>query len=150
MAVRQLEGDSQVERSPGARRCFIAAHPKTNLDTIRAILAERGIEATASYERPWIGARPIDTVMALIDNADVVIAVLDDPESSTNLGFELGYAFARDKKILIILPRDARSIPSEIASMHHIRANPGDAEGIAYNLDAQLAAPDPKRRPYIP
>ena len=86
MAVRQLADDAQSNRPTKARRCFIAAHPKTNLDAIRAILAERGIEATASYERPWIGARPIDTVMALIDNADLVIAVLDDPLSSTNLG----------------------------------------------------------------
>jgi nucleoside 2-deoxyribosyltransferase len=150
MAVRQLDDDPQTERSPVGRRCFIAAHPRTNLDTIRAILAERGIEATASYERPWIGARPIDTVMALIDGADLVIGVLDDPSSSTNLGFELGYAFARDKKIMVLLPQDSRTVPSDLAWTHHIRLNPTDSEGIAYNLDAILTGPMPNRQPHIP
>lgn len=150
MAVRQLTDDAQRNRPANARRCFIAAHPKTNLDTIRAILAERGIEATASYERPWIGARPIDTIMVLIDKADLVIAVLDDPASSTDLGFEIGYAFARDKKIMVLLPPDSRSVPSDLAWTHHIWVNPSDTEGIAYNLDALLAAPEPKRNPHIP
>src|SRR4051794_21657126 len=150
MAVRHVANDAQSEQSPRARRCFIAAHPKTNLDTIRALLAERGIEATASYERPWIGARPIDTVMALIEQADLVIGVLDDPASSTNLGFELGYAFARDKKIMVLLPRDSRSVPSDLAWTYHIRANPTDVEGISFNLDVLLGAPQPQRQPYIP
>ena len=150
MAVRQLAADQPSEPGSRARRCFIAANPKTNLETIRALLAERGIEATASYERPWIGARPIDTIMALIDRADLVIGVLDDPASNTNLGFELGYAFARDKKIMVLLPRDARTVPTDLAWTHHIRANPEDAEGIAYNIDALLASPEPRRQPYIP
>jgi hypothetical protein len=150
MAVRQLANDAGSDRPTKARRCFIAAHPKTNLDTIRAILAERGIEATASYERPWIGARPIDTVMVLIDRADLVIAVLEDPAASTDLGFEIGYAFARDKKIMVLLPPDSRSVPSDLTWTHHIRANAGDTEGIAYNLDALLVAPEPRRHPHIP
>jgi hypothetical protein len=150
MAVRQLVDDATSGVRSVARRCVIAAQPKTNLEVVRTLLAERGIEATATYERPWMGARPIDTVMAMIDSADLVIAVLDDPGSSTNLGFELGYAFARDKKIMVLLPPDSRSVPSDLAWTHHIRANPSDTEGIAFNLDALLAAPEPKRRPYIP
>jgi len=150
MAIRQLEGDPPAERSPGARRCFIAANPATNLDTIRAILAERGIESTASYERPWIGARPLDTVMALIEDSDLMIAVLDDPSTNANLLIEVGYGLARDKKIMVILPRDNRSVPSDLVSTLYIRANPTDVEAITYNLDALLAGPAPKRRPYIP
>src|SRR3954447_20339187 len=106
MAVRQIADDAQSEPTPRARRCFIAAHPTTNLETIRALLAERGIEATASYERPWIGARPFDTVMALIEAADLIVAILDDITTGANLLIELGYAIARDKKIMVILPRD--------------------------------------------
>src|SRR4051794_5498365 len=122
MAVREIAGDEQSEHSPRAKRCFIAAHPRTNLDTIRALLAERGFEATASYERPWTGARPIDTIMTLIDRADLVIGVLDDPAGSTNLGFELGYAFARDKKIMALLPPDSRAVPPDLAWTHQIQA----------------------------
>jgi hypothetical protein len=150
MAVRHLTDDAQPDRSTVARRCFIAAHPKTNLDTIRAILAERGIEATASYERPWIGARPLDTVMALIEAADLIVGVLDAPSMDANLLIELGYAIARDKKIMVILPRNSRSVPSDLVSTLYVRANPTDVEAIAYNLDALLAAPAPQRRPYIP
>lgn len=150
MAVRQIADDAQADRAPVARRCFIAADPKTNLNAIRAILAARGIEATASYERPWIGARPLDTVMALIEDADLVIAVLNDPSSSLNLGFELGYAFAHDKKIMAILPRGSGAVPSHLMSTLYIQADPSETEGIVYNLDALLTAPQPSRRPFIP
>ena len=136
MAVRQLEGDSQVERSPGARRCFIAAHPKTNLDTIRAILAERGIEATASYERPWIGARPLDTIMALIEDTDIVIAILDEPTNSANVLFEIGYAFARDKKIMVIQPPRIGSIPSDLGFVQRDGGLGGEGQGSGHAVES--------------
>jgi hypothetical protein len=150
MAVCQIADEDQPQPASRARRCFIAAHPKANLETIRALLAERGIEATASYERPWIGARPFDTVMALIDQADLVVGVLDDSRTNANLLIELGYAIARDKKIMVILPRDGATVPSDLVSTLYARANPTDADAIVYNLDALLAAPTPNRRPHIP
>jgi hypothetical protein len=150
MAVRQIADEDQPQPASRARRCFIAAHPKTNLETIRALLAERGIEATASYERPWIGARPFDTVMALIDQADLVVGVLDDSRTNANLLIELGYAIARDKKIMVILPRDWRKVPSDLASTHYIWAKPTDAEGLAFNIDMVLNGQSPRRQPHIP
>jgi hypothetical protein len=150
MAIQELSDTGPATSRASARRCVIAARPQVNIDAIRALLSERGIEATASYERPWLGARPLDTVMALINDANLVIGILDDPSSSTNLGFELGYAFARDKKIMVILGRGAGSVPSNLASTLSIRADPTDVEAITYNLDALLSAPDPKRRPYLP
>jgi hypothetical protein len=79
-----------------------------------------------------------------------MIAVLDDPSTSANLLIELGYALAHDKKIMVILPRDGGTVPSDLVSTLYVRANPTDADAIEYNLDALLAAPAPKRRPYIP
>jgi hypothetical protein len=150
MAVRQLANDEQSEQSPRARRCFIAAQPKTNLKTIRALLAERGIEATASYERPWIGARPFDTVIALIDQADLVIGVLDDTPTNANLLIELGYAIAREKKIMVVVPPTPHAVPDLLAAMRYLRANLTDTEAIAYHLDALLDAPASSMQPYIP
>ena len=150
MAVRQVSNEREAGSESPARRCFIAARPQTDIDVLRKILTERGIEATASYERPWLGARPLDTVMALIDDTDLVVGVLDEPTASANILFELGYAFARDKKIMVIQPRSIRSIPSDLVGALYVNADLVETEAIAYNLDALLAAPMPRRRPYIP
>jgi hypothetical protein len=88
--------------------------------------------------------------MTLIEDADLVIGVLDDPAASTNISFELGYAFARDKKILLILDGRFRTVPTDLVSTLHVQSRPNDVEAISYNLDALLAAPAPMRRPYIP
>jgi len=150
MAVRQMSDEREAGLDSPAHRCFIAARPQTDIGVIRKILAERGIESTASYERPWLGARPLDTVMALIEDADLVIGILDEPTASANILFELGYAFARDKKIMVIQPGSVRSIPSDLAGTLYVRSDLVESEAITYNLDALLAAPKPKRRPYIP
>ena len=149
MAVRQMSDEREAELDSPAHRCFIAARPQTDIGVIRKILTERGIEATASYERPWLGARPLDTVMALIEDADLVIGILDEPTASANILFELGYAFARDKKIMVIQPGSVRSIPSDLAGTLYVRSDLVESEAITYNLDALLAAPMPRRRPYI-
>src|SRR5947207_9763817 len=108
MALHQLSEEATTggpQTKP--RRCFIAVRPRVDIGPLRALLAERRIETVASYERPWIGARPLDTVIALIEDADLVIGVLDDQAASTNIAFELGFAFARDKMMLLIVPRGA-------------------------------------------
>jgi hypothetical protein len=150
MAIQQVAQGPLAATAPQAQRCVIAARPKTNIRVIRNILAERGIEGIASYERPWLGARPLDTVTALIDEADLVIGVFDDPSSSTSVSFELGYAYARDKKILLITDRGFGRIPGELSFTLNILADPTDADAIADSLDALLSAPAPRRRPYIP
>jgi hypothetical protein len=150
MAVQHVALDPSAVTATRARRCVIAARPKTDIHVIREILAEREIEATASYERPWLGARPLDTVTALVDDADLVIGVLDDPSGSTSVSFELGYAYARDKKILLITDRSFGRVPQELSFTLNILAHPTDADAIADNLDALLSAPAPRRRPYIP
>lgn len=150
MAISQLSDESEATSESPARRCFIAVRPQLNIEPIRALLSERGIDATASYERPWLGARPLDTVVALIEEADLVIGILDEPSTSANILFELGYAFARDKKIMVIQPRGMKGIPSDLAASLHVQVDLGETEALADNLDALLAAPTPSRKPYIP
>jgi hypothetical protein len=150
MAVRQVSDKREAGSGSPARRCFIAARPQANIEPIRGLLSERGIDATASYERPWLGARPLDTVMALIEDADLVVAILDEPTASANILFELGYAFARDKKIMVIQPRSLKWVPSDLAATLYVQADLVETEALAYNLDALLAAPAPVRKPYIP
>lgn len=133
------------QRPPTSLRCFISARFEADVWPLRKVLEDRGIEPILAYEQAPIGLSVADTVTALIDDADLVVAVLDDPESAANVAFELGYAFALRKKLLVLLSRRYRSVPANLRTSFYIRAEPDATDAIGLAIDQVLAASPPKR-----
>src|SRR5205823_5144656 len=92
-----------------------------------------------------IGTSVADTVTTLIGDSDLVIAVLDDPEGAANVAFELGYAFALEKRLLVLLSHRYRSVPADLRTSFYVHAEPHDVDAVGPAIDQVLAASPPKR-----
>jgi nucleoside 2-deoxyribosyltransferase len=152
MAVAKTREPSR-EGAPdrAAVRCFVAARSTTDTEPIRALLTARGITPVLAHEAPAPGLTVADAITSLISGSDMVLALLDRDDSTgdsaaTNVAFELGYAFAFNKKILMVAPPEA-DIPAAISALFCIRASFDDTEAVSFALDQLLAAPVPTSRP---
>jgi hypothetical protein len=86
--------------------------------------------------------------MALIDSVDFVVAVLDEPTAVGNVSFEIGYAFAKNKRILVLVGRGFDEVPADLKSAFYVRAAPSDTEAVTYAARQLLAAPARQTRRY--
>jgi hypothetical protein len=129
------------------RTCFIAAAAKTDLSVLKQLLRERGIRPIVASEFPGPSISVVDHVEKALDAADFMIAVLDQPASSANVYFEVGLAYAQRKPLLVLVAPQARNLPSDVADLFHVRAQPTDREAIAFALDQVLAAKPQAARP---
>jgi nucleoside 2-deoxyribosyltransferase len=133
----------------GKRRwhtAFIAAPSQINLDTIKKLLREKGISTIVPSELSLTSALLLDHVTGAILKADLVIAILDPERSNANVGFELGYAYAMGKLVLVLVPPELKSLPIDLAGMLHIRADAENHEAIDFALDQLLRVVRPAKR----
>lgn len=145
MAAKVSQAAAAGSQPKPALRCFIAASARTELMSIRGLLQERGIVAVLAHEVATSGMTVAGKVTSLIAESDLVLAVLDQSRNSVNVIFELGYAYALEKRMLVIVPPDAE-IPADLATVFSIRATPQDTNAIGFALDQLLAAPSGQRR----
>ena len=75
-------------------------------EIVKVIEEESGIRCVRADEVPVAGELLLDKVHQLIDNAELVIADLS--ENRPNLYYEVGYAKARGKRVLIICERGSQ------------------------------------------
>jgi nucleoside 2-deoxyribosyltransferase len=148
MAVAKTREPSR-EGAPdrAAVRCFVAARSTTDTEPIRALLTARGIIPVLAHEAPAPGLTVADAITSLISGSDMVLALLDRGDrAAANVAFELGYAFALNKKLLVVASPDA-DIPAAISALFCIRTSFDDTEAVSFALDQLLAAPVPTSRP---
>lgn len=130
------------------RTCFIAAPSYVNLHTIKALLEKRGIKPFVASEQPPNSASLLEHVTNTISKADLLIAILDPDQSNANVYYELGYAHALKKQILILIPPELKSIPADIMGMLYLRANVENSDAINFALDQALAVSKPAKHKY--
>lgn len=141
MAIQQLSDDAPATTDSPARRCFIAARFETDIWPLRQVLVNHGIDSVIAYEEPPIGASIGETVMALMESVDLVVAVLDDPSATANVYIEIGYAVAMNKRVLVLVGREFEDVPADLKSTFYVRAAPSDTEAVSFAIRQLLAAP---------
>lgn len=144
-AARASETPIPISRPESALRCFIAANARSDLGPIRRLLRERRVDAVLAHEAALPGMTVAGKVTSLITESDLMVAILDQGKSTANITFEIGYAFALNKKILIIAPPGA-DLPADLTALFFIRATPDNADAIGFALDQLLAAPTKQGR----
>lgn len=125
-------GEGTVSGVP--RRCFIAAPAETNVSTLISALKERGWEGFALADFAPLGASLTEALRQSISSADVVIALLGAESRSADTLYEIGVATGMGKPVMIVAPKEAE-VPSDLASFLQVRAEPNNAEAIAFALD---------------
>lgn len=128
--------------------CFISAGADTNLETLRQVLADRGLKVLVPDFQP--GARWADEIESCIKRADLVIGVLGRTRRSDYVLFELGQASALGKQIILIASQAPFLVTSDLHQFQVVRARPSNREAISFALDQLLAAPPPSRHHFAP
>jgi len=145
MSVSTLNSTIQTTREPHQwYSCYIAAPDTVRLHTLKDLLGERGIEPIILNERPAKRASIFEQVASAIEHADFVVAVLDPKISNANIYFEIGYARALGKTVLVLAPPRA-TVPADISDLPLFKASVEDREAIGFAIDQILIAPVPTR-----
>jgi hypothetical protein len=125
--------------------CCVIAPFGTNLNPIKSLLTERGIENYVLYKLPFSGMSVAKNVENDISKSDLVIAVIDSKSLDCNTYYELGYAHGLGKRILIVVP-PGLELPAVLTDTFYIRANTENSEAISFALDQALVAAASKKR----
>lgn len=128
-------------------RCFVSAPYGVSLDALIRALRERGLGPIMPFELSTTSGSLLEDVTRAISQADLLIAVLGSTESNGNIYFEIGYAYALGKRLLIVTPPEFESIPYSMKGLPQVVADPWNADTIGSALDQVLASPKGQRRP---
>jgi hypothetical protein len=123
-----------------SKNCYLTAPSGVSIATIAQLLQERMITLITADTLLTDNPNPLDQKAAAIA-ADLLIAIVGNYGTNRDIFFELGYAHALKKKILIIVPSDTEELPGSLAGLPQVMSAPEDAEAIGFALDQLLAAP---------
>lgn len=116
------------------RTCFISAPVNLDISILKSILDSKGIRTILPFELEITGANFREQIEKAIRKADLFIAVLTTPEDSTNVFFELGYAWARHKRVLILQSGDF-SVPQNLSEFPILKVDVTDRKRLSIVLD---------------
>jgi hypothetical protein len=100
-------------------------------------LKKRGIRAVEVSELIHTGAPLSDHIRAAISKSNLVIAVLSPKQSNANVYFEIGFADALAKRILLVVPPEIEA-PSDARGLLTVVGTPDNIEAIDFALDQAL------------
>jgi nucleoside 2-deoxyribosyltransferase len=120
------------------RTCFISAPVNLDLSTLKSVLDAKGIRTILPFELEITGANFREQIEKAIRKADLFIAVLTSPADSANVFFELGYGWARHKRVLIV-QSGSFSVPQNLSEFPILKVNVTDRRKLSAVLDDFLA-----------
>jgi nucleoside 2-deoxyribosyltransferase len=115
------------------KRCFISAPPMTDTAVIEELLRHNNIRLVVANTKT-IGTSLARRSQAAIRRADLFIGILD-PSNRPNFFFEIGYALALDKRILIISPPELKSMPESLQDLFVIYSDLTNREAIGFAIE---------------
>jgi hypothetical protein len=138
--MTQTDATAPAGRKLPARTptCFISAPSGVNLAPLSRVLHDKQVRLLRVSD-----ATTADQVTSALVKADLIIAVLNPEQSNANVYFEVGYAVALGKRVLLIAPPELDSLPVDLEGLLQLRTSPENLEALEFALDQLLAAPRP-------
>ncbi len=121
---------------------FISAPASVDTSKLRETLELRGFDPFTLEDAEAAGRSISDLIEDSIDSADLILVVV--PHHGTrnpNVFIELGYALAKKKRILALVPPDEELFLGDVP---YLRTELDNQEAIGVGLDQVLAAPKGK------
>ena len=115
-------------------KAFISCAAGTDISQLTKALNRHGIDVLNFSDSPAMSSTIVERMAELIEQADLVIAVLGDGTNS-NVMFELGFAASRNKKLVAI---GNAIVPFHLSNVAHLKANLKDKKALEFQLDALL------------
>ncbi len=120
-------------------KAFIAAPAFIDLSVITEELHKRGVKPITAYQLHPTGISIMNEIEEAISSVDFVIAVISD-QFYGNVFFELGLAYAKKKRMMLILSPKIKDVPSDLSGSLYFRAESSNREAIAFALDQLIAS----------
>jgi Holliday junction resolvase len=117
---------------------FIAAPAEAQIEVLKQELLKRGLRVFTAYDIQPTTHSVADHINRAIKAADLIVGVVPET-ASPNVFFEIGVAYALQKTFLLLVSPKAGNIPSDLAGMLYVRADPDNAEAIGFALDQCLS-----------
>jgi hypothetical protein len=138
--VSDIENNAKTD-APGNRTAFLTAPARMDTSTIRSALEEHGIHPMTLDEAVRPGEDIAESLEACLQKADFVLAVLGKGQEGGNVLFELGYARALNKRILVLVPSDS-PIPFGALGVPYLRTTPENlSQATEFGITQLLLAP---------
>lgn len=123
---------------------LVSAPASVDISELRRMLESRGFTPVTLEETVEHGRTATEVLDDCIDRAEWVLFVLPHHGAKSNVFIELGYALAKRKRVLAIVPPDERPPLEDIP---YLRTALDNREAIGFRLDQMLSAPKVKGKP---
>lgn len=119
-----------------AMKCYFSYPSSTDVQPIRSLLSDRGIQVTSLAESISLGKNLSKVIRSEIQNCDFVVAVLGN---SADVAFEIGFATALKKPIFMVVDdRFHYALQNYVEHSTYAFASPNETGKISYSLDIFL------------
>jgi hypothetical protein len=129
------------KRDNGRRKVFITSSRPEDAKALGATLDHLGIDWFTLDDVDLPGRNLLEVLLACIERADVVLAVLDASPKSRNVFFQLGVAQGLKKRTLALVEGE-ELLPSVISfGTPYLRTRADNSKAVEFALTQLLAAP---------
>ena len=127
-----------VYTRPEKRIVFISAPASVDTKALRDTFRGRGFDPLTIDDVAVLGQSLTELIGECIDKADWVLVVLPHHGRNPYVLIELGYALAKRKRIIALVPPDGEA---PVADIPYLRTELDNTEAIEFWLDQVLTAP---------
>ncbi|MGA7498371.1 MAG: restriction endonuclease [Isosphaeraceae bacterium] len=133
--------ESTPDGNPSGMTAFITAPVSVDVWGVRQILERRGIKTFTADELDLPG-RPLSEILQEgMSRADIVVGVLGSGTSSENVFFELGFAQAMKKRMLVLGSGDAPLSTWASTGIPYVRAELTNPQAVDFAVAQILKVP---------
>ena len=129
---------------PEKRNVFISTPTSMDTKSLRDAFKERGFDPVTIDDVAAQGQSLTERIGDCIEKADWVLVVFPQQGRNPNVLIELGYALAKKKRIIALVPPDGE-VP--VADIPYLRTELDNKDAIGFWLDQVLTATKGKVRP---
>jgi hypothetical protein len=124
--------------------CFLSAAGGIDLAPLREFLRSKDLVPIEQSDLAPQGLGLFKATSRALGEADVVVAVIGSSGGNANVFFEIGFAAALGKRILLIVEPTA-TIPFELQGLAFVRSDLQDKDAVDFGLEQVLASPNDAR-----
>ena len=115
------------------------------MSQIQPVLDDLGIETISIYSMLSTSATIDGLIESAAERADLVVGVVSRDKSTANVFYELGYAAALRKRILVLVP-DGQPLPMDVARFSTEFIDLNDRTAIRFAVERALSSPRPRKQ----
>jgi hypothetical protein len=134
-------------REVRVKTAYISAPRSMDTSDLRATLENKGVQAFSADQVDSPSQNLTEVLQEGMQQADLVVAVLDPTPDSNFVYYELGFAQALRKPTVVLVAGDVSTSPWTVSGIPYFRFDPANPTGLEFGISQILKAPQLGMRP---